>query len=255
MNLFFILFLYFMIYSIIGWCFEMLYCRIIDGKFSSRGFLYGPYCPIYGFGGVIVLVCLEPLSNHMFLVFLLAMVLTSLLEYFTSFLMEKLFDAKWWDYSRLPFNINGRVCLLNSVLFGILGLMITYLFHPYIKNFVNLIPPIYIPFIAYFFILILVIDFTITLNSLINFKEKLKEIHVLGETLKEKASTKQLNADFKNKMEEIRQRFIEMKLSSSTKRLIKAFPNLKFYKFNSTFEDLKKNFIKQAEQKKKVEKK
>ena len=104
MNNLFVLFLYFFIYSVLGWCTETLYCRLCEGKWTNRGFLYGPYCPIYGFGGVIV-VFLSPFSYSPILIFILGFILTSMLEYITSYIMEKLFDAKWWDYSHMPFNL------------------------------------------------------------------------------------------------------------------------------------------------------
>ena len=176
MNLFYEIFLYFTIYSILGWITEMIYCRLLSGKFVDRGFLYGPYCPIYGVGAVIVILTLNPFANNILIVFLLSMVLTSILEYITSYLMEKMFDSKWWDYSELPLNINGRVCMLNSVLFGILGIIIMFILHPHIQNFVYSIPSKYIHYVINTLILIFCIDITATLNSLLNFKEKLQEI-------------------------------------------------------------------------------
>ena len=237
MNIFYELFLYFFIYSVIGWCAEMLYCRLYDGKWSDRGFLYGPYCPIYGFGGLIVLIFLEPVANNEILVFLLAMILTSILEYITSFLMEKIFDAKWWDYSDRPLNINGRVCLLNSTLFGLLGLIITYIIHPYVKILINYIPGTFVQYIVLLIMIILSVDFTITLNSLLNFKDKLKEIESIKETLKEKSNYK--NKVISAKIEELKQNLIEKRLKISEKRFVKAFPTLKFNKLNNAFEEFK----------------
>ena len=124
--------LYFFAYSILGWACECLYCGIPARRFINRGFLEGPYCPIYGCGALIVILVLDPLKGHPLLLFLGAMIFTSVLEYVTSWLMEKLFHSKWWDYSERPFNINGRVCLLNSLLFGIMGLAVMYVVHPFI---------------------------------------------------------------------------------------------------------------------------
>jgi len=246
MNMFYELFIYFFIYSVIGWMTEMIYCRLYDGKWSDRGFLHGPYCPIYGFGGLIVLIFLEPFSNNKLLVFLLAMILTSLLEYITSFLMEKIFDAKWWDYSDKPLNINGRVYIFNSILFGILGLIATYIIHPYIKIFVNNIPDILILYMVHILIIILTVDFTKTLNSLLNFKDKLKEIEAIKEALKEKSDS--TNRIIANKFEELKQNLIERRLKHSDKRLIKAFPALKFNKLNNAFEELKEYIEKQTQE-------
>lgn len=251
MNTFYELFLYFFIYSVIGWFTEMIYCRLCDGKWSDRGFLYGPYCPIYGFGGLIVLIFLEPISNYTILVFLLAIILTTILEYITSFLMEKFFDAKWWDYSERLLNINGRICLLNSILFGFLGLIITYIIHPYIKVLVNYIPVAFVQYIVLIIMIILSIDFTITLNSLLNFKDKLKEIESIKETLKEKSNS--TNKIIYTKIEELKQNLIEKRLKLSDKRFIKAFPRLKFNKLNNAFEEIKIYIEKQTQER--IEKK
>ena len=125
--------LYFFAYSILGWACECLYCGIPARRFINRGFLEGPYCPIYGCGALIVILVLDPLKGHPLLLFLGAMI-------FTSWLMEKLFHSKWWDYSERPFNINGRVCLLNSLLFGIMGLAVMYVVHPFICDVFEHIP-------------------------------------------------------------------------------------------------------------------
>lgn len=134
------LFLYFFIYSFGGWVCECIYCSIPAKKFINRGFLYGPYCPIYGFGALLVTLMLDEYLNNPILVFFLSMLLTSLLEYVTSYLMEKMFQKKWWDYSHYKFNINGRVCLLNSTLFGIMSLFVIYILHPEVSKLINLIP-------------------------------------------------------------------------------------------------------------------
>lgn len=250
MNSFYELFLYFFIYSFIGWCAEMIYCRLYDGKWSDRGFLYGPYCPIYGFGGVIIVVCLEPFANSIALVFLLAMLLTTILEYITSFLMEKIFDAKWWDYSKKLLNINGRVCLLNSVLFGLMGIILIYIVQPYITKFINLIPASLIEYIVLFLVIVLTVDFTRTSNSLLNFKDKLKEIEAIKmptkESLKEKSDT--TNKLISEKLDKLKQSLIERRLKRSDRRIVKAFPHLKFNKLDNAFEELKKYIDKQTQE-------
>ncbi|HBB29668.1 MAG TPA: hypothetical protein DC000_10580, partial [Clostridiales bacterium] len=111
---FYVNFIYFIMYSVIGWICEVIFCSIPEKKFINRGFLNGPLCPIYGFGALIVIFFLTPFKDSIFLVFIFGLIVTSTLEYFTSYAMEKLFHSKWWDYSNNRFNINGRVCLLNS---------------------------------------------------------------------------------------------------------------------------------------------
>ena len=132
--------LFFFIYSFLGWICECIYCSIPAKKVINRGFLLGPYCPIYGFGALLVIHFLRPFTNHIIPLYIAGVIVTSILEYFTSWLMEKLFDTKWWDYSTYPFNINGRVCLKNSLLFGIMVLFVYYVVHPRIVHFVIGIP-------------------------------------------------------------------------------------------------------------------
>lgn len=134
---------YFFIYAILGWMVESTYCSLFakpKPHWINRGFLYGPYCPIYGIGALLVLWVLWPLSNYPLLVFGASVVETSVLEYFTSWLLEKLFHTRWWDYSSKRFNLRGRVCLKNSVLFGILGLLLVYTIHPLVQSIVLAIP-------------------------------------------------------------------------------------------------------------------
>ena len=115
------LFLLFLIYSTLGWCGEMIYCSIGQRRLcEKRGFLNGFLCPIYGFGALLVLWALRGGCESPVLTFFFGALLTSAVEYFTSYLMEKLFHMRWWDYSRYKFQIHGRVCLLNSTLFGLL---------------------------------------------------------------------------------------------------------------------------------------
>lgn len=135
------LILYFFLYSFFGWLCECIYCSIPAHTFINRGFLAGPYCPIYGCGALAVLHILDPFGYSIPLMFVMGIIVTSALEYVTSWGMEVLFHTKWWDYSSYPFNIHGRVCLKNSLLFGCMVLVVYYLIHPAIQEFVHLFSP------------------------------------------------------------------------------------------------------------------
>ena len=124
-------FLLLITYSLLGWCGEMVYCSIGQRRLcEKRGFLNGPVCPIYGHGALVVLLCLHGGCKNPLLTFLLGAVLTSLVEYITSFAMEKLFHMRWWDYSQYKFHLNGRVCLLNSTLFGLASVFLCHFANP-----------------------------------------------------------------------------------------------------------------------------
>lgn len=238
MNTLSLYFLYFFIYSIIGWIAEMIYCRLYDGKWSSRGFFFGPYCPIYGFGGLIVIIFLYPFVDNPIVIFLLGMILTSMLEYITSYLMEKLFNAKWWDYSNYKFNINGRICLVNAIEFGILGLALAYLIHPNIEKLVILMPQNIIYIIDVIILVILTIDLTATLNSFFNFKEKLRTLNELAEKLKENSNDKISELTLYKDLSEIRQKLL-VKRAGIGKRFLEAFPNLDFKNLNIQLQEFK----------------
>ena len=130
------IFLLFWLFSVLGWILEELAFIVADRKLVNRGFLIGPYCPIYGFGALIMLI-ISPYKDHMFVCFILALVLCSVLEYFASYLMEKIFKIRWWDYSNDAFNINGRICLRNAIAFGGLGVLFTRFLNPWYFSIVD----------------------------------------------------------------------------------------------------------------------
>ena len=109
----------FFIYAFLGWCTEVSYAALVSGRFVNRGFLNGPVCPIYGLGVVLVMACLEPFRDNLLLLFVCSVLLTSLLEWITGFVLEKLFHQRWWDYSNEPFNLGGYVCLRFSIAWGL----------------------------------------------------------------------------------------------------------------------------------------
>lgn len=125
-------FLLFMIYAIAGWCVEEVHCSIREKRIVDRGFLIGPICPVYGFGGVGITISLTKFIESPTTVFCMAVFLCAILEYFTSYIMEKLFNARWWDYSNDKLNLNGRICIRTLIPFGVFGLLIIYLFNPLI---------------------------------------------------------------------------------------------------------------------------
>ena len=113
MTIFLYYFLLFIIYSFLGWCIESIYCMIEQRKVVSRGFLIGPYCPIYGWGALIMIFTLQRYLNDPIVLFVMGALVASVIEYITSLVMEKIFHARWWDYSHMKFNVNGRICLTN----------------------------------------------------------------------------------------------------------------------------------------------
>lgn len=130
----------FFVYAFLGWCTEVSFAALTSGRFVNRGFLNGPVCPIYGVGVVIVLFFLEPLRKNTVLLFVGSVLLTSLLEWLTGFVLEKIFHQRWWDYSNEPFNLGGYICLRFSIAWGLACLIVVDIIHPSILWLIHLVP-------------------------------------------------------------------------------------------------------------------
>ena len=166
--------IYFMIYSFVGWSMEVI-CKLFElKKFVNRGFLIGPICPIYGYGVLAIVLFIGNDTSDILAVFLKSILICSILEYFTSYFMEKLFKARWWDYSRRKFNINGRICLETMIPFGILGCVVVYLIHPVIVKFIEFLNPTFILILSILLFLIYIIDNIISFNVINKIKNEIK---------------------------------------------------------------------------------
>lgn len=166
----FVLMALFLVYSFVGWVMETCYCWICTKKFVNRGFLIGPVVPIYGTGGVLVYVLLKRYLDMPLVLFIMSIIICSLLEYFTSYYMEKLFKTRWWDYSNRKFNINGRVCLFNMICFGILSLVIMYGVNPFLLDIIHKIDPMVLKTVVSILMTIFLIDLGISTKIIYNFK-------------------------------------------------------------------------------------
>ncbi len=167
----------FFIYSFIGWCCEVVYCSVPKKRFVNRGFLFGPYLPIYGSGAMVVLTLLRPFHDRWYLVFIFGVLSTSLIEYVTSWALEKIFRVKLWDYSNHPININGRVCELNSTLFGLLSLFLVYVADKPVQAQVAKIPEFWLEPVAMLIVAILSADFATSVVKMSAFRKAVDEFN------------------------------------------------------------------------------
>ncbi len=170
-------FFMFYCYSIMGWFVECIASSIRQKKIvHDRGFLIGPYCPIYGYGAMYMYFFLNRYHDDLVILFVMTIVGTSILEYLTSYFMEKIFKARWWDYSQLPFNINGRICLTTSLSFGILGVAFTYIINPNFLFIAKKIPKMVLIVISTILFILFVIDTLLTFSIMAKLKKNLSNI-------------------------------------------------------------------------------
>lgn len=199
----------FFIYSFLGWIMEVTLTLITDKKFVNRGFLLGPCCPIYGCGCILLNLLLHNYTNNILVLFILTMFTCSLLEYITSFLMEKIFKLRWWDYSQMKFNINGRICLETMTPFSILGVLAIKFATPFFITNINELSEKTILIISIILITLFIIDVIISLTIVFKLKFVSKNI--------KKDST----LDIKNAIK----KFIKNDIYVY-ERIIESFPNL-----------------------------
>lgn len=175
----------FFIYAFLGWCTEVSYAAIKTGRFVNRGFLNGPVCPVYGFGAVIVLWVLEPLKENFLLLFLGSVVLTSLLEWLTGFVLERMFHQRWWDYSQEPFNLSGYICLRFSIAWGIACLFVVRLLHPSVLWCVRSVPyPVGVGLLV-LFSATMAVDLAATVRTIAWMNRQLSQLDELAAGIKE----------------------------------------------------------------------
>ena len=177
--------LYFFIYGILGWCAEVAFAAVKERRFVNRGFLNGPICPIYGVGVVMVVVFLEPFEDQWLLLYLASAVLVTLIEGMTGYVLDKLFHHKWWDYSELPLNIGGYVCLLFSVVWGVACVVIVKAVHPRVGDLCALIPLGAGILILSVLSAALAADLTVTVGGILRWNRQLDAMEKIAADLRE----------------------------------------------------------------------
>lgn len=216
---FYHIFLFFIVYAVLGWIIEVVFHIFTLNKFVNRGFLYGPIAPIYGFGAVIIILLLRPFEHNVFYIFLGGAIVASVLEYITGYLLEKLFDTRWWDYSDEMFNIKGYVSLKFSLAWGFAAVILLKVIHPYVDLFINTIPQYLIAPLSKLLLIILLADISLTLASLIEFRKLVRELVIVKEILKERRMERELF--LKEKVENI-----YIRLKKRHIYLLKAYPHI-----------------------------
>ena len=267
-------FLIFILFSFIGWISEVIYVGVTSAhKFVNRGFLHGPLCPVYGFGGVVILMLPPSLYATWIPLFFASMILCTIVEYFVSWLMEKLFHTRWWDYSHYKIQLNGRICLLNSILFGFLGVVVIHFVYPLMIDLLNSLGQKVINVSGVIILAVLSVDIFFTVRKLVDFANVMKKLKELGETLnshygqeewfKEGSFIDMINSVIEraeNRKEEFSQKILEKidKVQNlrlpSVELFIKKFPSIKSTKYKDELNMIKEKIHQKIEAAKKKDK-
>lgn len=240
-----------LIYGFLGWCTEVVYAAVTKGKFVNRGFLNGPICPIYGFGILTVLTVLDFAKENVWLLFFGGMLLTSVLEFITGFVLEKLFFTKWWDYSDVPFNLCGYICLKFSVMWGFAVVFTVKIVHRPIEMFLNLSPTLFTEIVLSVLAVLFVADVVTTVAAILKLPAKLRAMNDLDRILKKTSdelgkkiyesttvvensyekvqkNIEEKREELKNVKADVEKKYRELLKNDNivNRRLFKAYPNL-----------------------------
>lgn len=243
----------FVIYAFMGWCMEVILCSVDTGRFVNRGFLNGPYCPIYGFGMLIIITALTPIEDNLILLFAGSMVLCSALELVTGRGLKTLFHATWWDYSQKPFNFHGYICLQTSLAWGAGGVFMMRIIHPIILkqvDFIPLKPGIFLLGVIY---ILMAVDLIATVLTILNLNKDLERMNKIAalmqessDALAEKIGNRAIRSSrrLEPKMEEIQANLAKLRAEidahrKSRRRIFTAYPGLRHYKLNEYLQQLK----------------
>ena len=221
-------FLIFFICSFIGYFMEVFWVFLGTHKWVNRGFLCGPIIPIYGWGAVLILFCLLRYYDDPVVVFVFGIIITSALEYFASFLLEKIFHNKWWDYSSIRFNLNGRICLRNSIAFGVLALVVIYFVTPLLGLLFSLASFKFWSILALILFIFVALDTVYSIIIAYNLRNRI----IIVEELKNEKLAK-IPVLFDKKLKELTANF-----KAFPNRLLKAFPDLE-KTYHTSFEKMK----------------
>lgn len=272
-------FVIFLMFSVIGWICEVIYVGLFfERKFVNRGFLHGPLCPIYGVGGLLILLLPEKLQNPVWVLFLSGTFFCTIVEYLGSWILEKLFHTTWWDYSAqkislggktIPLNLHGRVCLKNSLLFGLMSVSVIKFVQPLMEKLLSSVPELAIQIVANVLAVIFAADLFFTVRKLVDFSLYMSRLKELGESLKDRYQSEVWfrSGSLREMIESVKERSVleKEKFSSAllekiesaglrhkiSERFIKKFPHMKSDAYNAPVLMLKEKLKKINEKNKK----
>ncbi len=195
----------FMIYSFLGWAFESIVVSIDQKHWVNRGFVSGPFCPIYAVGAMFVIILLTPVKNNLVLLFLGGTVIATVVEYLVAVLLEKLFHATWWDYSHMRFQFQGRVCLRSSLAWGVLTVLVVRFLHPAVARAISAFPRTPGEFIMTLWLMAMTMDTGIMVYHVLKLNEKLQKLSEVRDELRLRLENTKLYESRKELLEHLEQ--------------------------------------------------
>lgn len=261
--------IHFFVYGFLGWCVEVIYASVIEKRFINRGFLNGPICPIYGVGVGLVTALLNRYQSNIFVLYLTSVIMVSVLEWLTGYILERVFHSKWWDYSQRPLNINGYVCLLFSLIWGVACVFIVKVFHPLLDKGIRHLPMTLGIVLLSVFGMAMLVDLYVTATEIFSVNRRLEsmekiasELHEISEIIggnlfkgvveameiqagaKEKLARYEEKVDFKERFEKLKREYetLASKRTVIYKRLVYAFPKMRLKKYQNAWEELRKRW-------------
>lgn len=259
------IFINFFIYGFIGWCAEVAFAALKERRFVNRGFLNGPYCPIYGVGVTAVVMLMRPFEENLLFLFVASSILVTVLEWLTGFLLEALFHHKWWDYTGMPLNLNGYVCLPFSLMWGVACVVIVKLLHPLIFKGYSFLPVWLGTVILSVLSAAFIADLCVTVSGILKINKKLEkmeeiaaELHRISEQVGEniyhnvmegmerqeaiREKREEYQRELREREAELREKYAEfLEHSSRTgRRILRAFPKMQSKKHREIWGELRK---------------
>lgn len=233
--------MYFIIYSFLGWIMESVVRSVIEKKIINTGFLRGPVCPIYGIGAIIMLIFLERFQDKPIMLFFIAITLLTAWEYLVGVILEKIFKTKYWDYSNQKFNFQGRICLTNSIYWGILGVVFVKFIHPFVEGIIAKIDVNLLYYSITIITIVMIVDLITTVIKIKNIKMTLEKIDKINKEIKEKLKEirkikKDAETDkdgIKVKTTENIQRIVDRLNKKKNKTILKLYKNV--YRLKKAF--------------------
>lgn len=218
---------FFYIYCFFGWCFESAYVSLKSRKLVNRGFMRGPFLPLYGSGAIMMLVVSMPFQDNVVLTYIAGVIGATALEYVTGVTMEALFKVRYWDYSNQPFNYQGQICLSSSVAWGFLTILMTRVIHKPIEQFVMMIPGSILFPVTMMLTVYIVVDFTLSFKAAMELRDMLAKIQKLKEEIERLQRRLDVIIAFSNAEKEQRRQESELSLAELSLGVRQRFASLK----------------------------